>query len=190
MKPSALLVTMSRYWGVARRLRDIAAGAPPGVKVHVETPRSFDEVPALLRSGADLVALDGHGWADQGTAYFGTRDDTQFCPGWLRGRHGEGIVAPVVVLGFCWGAIGPFRDAIEASMSRSHVAFLGSNRKVTHDDAARIYPPLLDWLAGLGSNPEPAAAYASLQLIAPVIGQAWRPELLHRPTTTVLSTIR
>ena len=185
MKPSALLITMRRYPGVASRLRDIKASAPDEVDVCVKTPRSFDDVPPLLRSAVDLVALDGHGWPDNESAYFGTADDpswlsTPFCPEYLRSEHGDGIVAPIVVLGFCWGGTDPFRNAIEGSIDRSHVAFLGSTCETKYHHAERIYLPLLKLLARLGTNPDPATAHANLESIAPAIGPAWRRELLQR----------
>ena len=93
MKPTALLVTMSPYWGVARRLRDIKAHGIPGVDVRARVVRGFDDIPPLLRSRDDLIALDGHGWSDDQDAYFGTgKRFTQFCPDYLRSREGAGIV--------------------------------------------------------------------------------------------------
>ena len=72
MKPSALLITMSQYRGVVRRLRDIEARGFPGVDVRVMPVQDFDDIPSPLRSAADLVALDGHGWSYGQDAYFGT----------------------------------------------------------------------------------------------------------------------
>lgn len=179
MEPSALLVTMNRYRGVARRLREIEASDLPGVHVRVESLHSFEEIPPLLRSGNDLIALDGHGWTDGPDAYFGTgKVFTQFCAGYLRGDD-SAIVAPIVVLAFCHGRKDPFLNAIERSIDRNHVAFLGSTRLVAYDDY-RIYPPLLALLAQLGSDPDPATAYEALESVAPDIGAAWRPALLER----------
>src|SRR5436190_6273159 len=112
MKPSALLITMNRYWGVANRLRDTAARAPRTIDVRVETPLSFDDVPRLLRSDVDLLALDGRGCAEGNAAYFGSRNDLQLSSRSVRGEHGEGIVAPIVVFGFSHGATAPFLDAL------------------------------------------------------------------------------
>lgn len=182
MKPSALLITMNRYHGVVRRLSAMEARAFPGVSVRVKTARSFDGIPPLLRSGDDLIALDGHGWTAGQDAYFGTgKVFTQFRPDYLRSEQGNGIVAPIVVLAFCCGGEDPFLNVIERSIDRSHVAFLGSTHEVDYDDVERIYPPLLTSLAELGSNPGSATAYARLESIAPDIGAAWRPELLQRP---------
>ena len=52
MKPSALLITMNRYWGVANRLRDAAARAPRTIDVRVAL--AF----AALRQLARTVAGD------------------------------------------------------------------------------------------------------------------------------------
>jgi hypothetical protein len=181
MEPSALLVTMNRYRGVARRLRGIEVDHFPGVHVCVKSVHGFEDIPPLLRSGKDLVALDGHGWTDGPDAYFGTgKVFTQFCPDYLRGEEDSGVVAPVVVLAFCHGGEDPFLNAIRRSVDRDRVVFLGSTRTVAYDDADRIYPPLLRLLAELGSNPDPAAVHARLEPIAPDIGAAWRPALLHR----------
>jgi hypothetical protein len=43
MRPSALVITMKRYWGITKRLR-AARDAAAGVDVRVETPRYFDEI--------------------------------------------------------------------------------------------------------------------------------------------------
>lgn len=174
MQPSALLVTMKRYWGVANRLRTAAAGAPGRVNVRVETVHDFDEVPPLMRSDVDLIALDGHGWMDDGTAYFGTNDDLRVCPNTLRGEMGEGIVAPIVMFGFCWGARDPFRHAVEGAIDRSQVAFVGCTRKAKYNDAERLYPPMLSLLAWLGSAPDPVDAHSNIKLIEPTFGSAWR----------------
>jgi hypothetical protein len=180
MEPSALLVTMNRYRGVARRLREIEAGDFPGVHVRVKSVHSFEDIPPLLRSGNDLIALDGHGWTDGPDAYFGTgKVFTRFCPDFLRSEKKNAIVAPIVVLAFCHGRQDPFLNAIERSIDRNHVAFLGSTRAVAYDDY-RIYPPLLASLAQLGCNPDPATAYEQLESVTPAIGGAWRPALLER----------
>ena len=178
MKPSALLVTMNRYWGIARRLRDAASGAPAGVDVRVQTPRSFDEVPRLLRSDVDFVALDGHGWVDDGTAYFGRKVDLRVSPSTLRGEGGEGIVAPIVMFGFCCGATGPFRTAVEGAIDRPQIAFVGCTRTAKYNDAERLYPPLLALLVKLGHSPDPADAHARIKLIEPTLGSAWRADPL------------
>jgi hypothetical protein len=179
MEPSALLVTLKRYRGVARRLRDIEAGDFPGVHVRVESVHGFEDIPPLLRSGKDLIALDGHGWTDGADAYFGTgKVFTRFCADYLRGED-SAIVAPIVVLAFCHGREDPFLNAIERAVNRDYVAFLGSTCAVAYDDY-RIYLPLLALLAELGSNPDPAIAYKRLESIAPGIGAAWRPAFLER----------
>jgi hypothetical protein len=181
MEPSALLVTVNRYRGVASRLGDINADDFPGVHIRVKSVHSFEDIPPLLRSRKDLVALDGYGWTDGPDAYFGTgKVFTQFCPDYLRGEEDRGVVAPIVVLAFCRGGEDPFHDVIERCINRDHVAFLGSTRTVAYDDADRIYPSLLRLLAELGSNPDPVAAHARLESIAPDIGAAWRPALLRR----------
>jgi hypothetical protein len=185
MKPAALLITMKRYRGVKSRLSEIEACAPPGIDVHVELARSFEDIPPLLSSTVDLVALDGHGWIDRYAAYFGTgKVFTRFCPGYLRGHHGRRITAPVIVLAFCHGGEQAFQDVIARSTGRSQTAFLGSTSTVNYDDARLIYPPLLDALACLGSKPDPAAVYARLKSTAPLIGRSWRTGLVHRADTT------
>ena len=179
MKPSALLITMGRYRGVAKRLRDIEARGFPGVDVRVMPVRAFDDIPSLLRSGADLVALDGHGWSYGQDAYFGTGSRfIRFCPGYLRSQEGAGMVSPIVVLAFCEGGTAPFRQVVEASIDRPQVTFLGSTDEVGYDDAGRIYAPLLTSLAELGSNPAPDAAFAKLSIAAAAIGPTWRAGLL------------
>lgn len=181
MRPSALLITMNGYPGVVRRLGDIGTRVFPGVSVRVETALSFDGIPPLLRAGDDLVALDGHGWEDGRDAYLGTdKVFTQFRQDYVRGEQGTGITAPIVVLAFCWGGTDPFLRVIERSIDRSGVAFPGRTDEVDFDDHELIYPPLLEALAGLGGNPDPADADARLQSIAPVIGAGWRAELLQR----------
>jgi hypothetical protein len=186
MRPSALLITMSRYRKVTECLLNVKATHDPArVDLRVETARDFNDIPPLMRSAVDLIALDGHGWPDGKSAYFGTSDDppwlsTLFCPEYLRGEHGDGIVAPIVVLGFCWGGEGPFISAVESSLSRSQAAFLGSTDETKFNDAKRIYLPILRLLAGLGPSPDPADAHARLKSIAPDIGPAWRSELLPR----------
>jgi dienelactone hydrolase len=150
----------------------------------VETAHSFDEVPPLMRSDVDLIALDGHGWVDGVAAYFGTNDDLRVCPSTLRGELHEGIVAPIVMFGFCWGGREPFRNAVEGTIDRSQVAFVGCIREAKYNDAERIYPPLLSLLAQLGNNPDPAHAHANIKLIEPTFGSAWRadPLLQRRPS--------
>ncbi len=87
MQPSALLVTMNRYRDVKRRLCDIKPDDFPGVHMRVELARGFEDIPPLLRSGKDLVALDGHGWTDGPDAYFGTGNVfTQFAAASSLGR--------------------------------------------------------------------------------------------------------
>ena len=180
MEPSALLVTMNRYRGVARRLRDIEADGFPGVHVHARSVPGFEDIPPLLRSRKDLIVLDGHGWTDDPDAYFGTgRVFSRFCADYLCGQKAGAIVAPIVVLAFCHGREDGFLNAIARSIDRNHVAFLGSTRAVSYDDY-RIYPPLLGLLAKLGSNPDPSIAHEQLGSIAPNIGAAWRPALLER----------
>lgn len=180
MEPSALLVTMNRYRGIARRLREIEADGFPGVHVRVKSAHSFEDIPPLLRSRNDLIALDGHGWADGPDAYFGTgKVFTRFCPDYLRSEKKNAIVAPIVVLAFCHGHQDPFLNAIERSIERNHMAFLGSTRAVAYDDY-RVYPPLLASLAQLGCNPDPATACEQLESVASAIGAAWRPALLER----------
>lgn len=186
MRPSALLITMSRYHKVTDCLLKVkTAHDPSRVDLCVETAGDFDDIPPLLRSAVDLVALDGHGWPDGESAYFGTRHDppwlsTLFCPEYLRSERGDGIVAPVVVLGFCWGGRDPFISALEGSLGRSQAAFLGSTDETELNDAKRIYLPILRTIAELGPSPDPACAYTSLTSIAPDIGPAWRTELLSR----------
>ena len=98
----------------------------------------------------------------------------------MRGAQGTGITAPIVVFAFCWGGTDPFLRVLERSIDRSRLAFLGKTDEVGFDDHELIYPPLLEALAGLGSNPDPATAHARLQSIAADIGADWRAELLHR----------
>jgi hypothetical protein len=181
MRPSALLITMNRYAGVVKRLRDIEKRVFPGVNVRAETADSFDDIPPLLRAGDTLVALDGHGWDYGNDAYLGTgKVFTQFRQEYVRDEQGTGITAPIVVLAFCWGGTDPFLRVLERSIDRSRVAFLGRTDEVDFDDHELIYPSLLQALAGLGRNPDPATAHARLQSIAPNIGAGWRAELLHR----------
>jgi hypothetical protein len=178
MKPSALLITMGRYRGVAKRLRDIEARGFPGVDVRVMPVRAFDDIPSLLRSGADL-ALDGHGWSYGQDAYFGTGSRfVRFCPGYLRSQEGAGMVSQIVVLAFCEGGKAPFRQVVEASIDKPQVTFLGSTDEVGYDDAGRIYASLLTSLAELGSHPAPDAAFAKLSIVAAAIGPTWRAGLL------------
>lgn len=89
-------------------------------------------------------------------------------------------MAPIVVLGFCWGGKAPFIRALEGSLSRRHAAFLGSTTNTDFGDAERIYEPVLRQLAELGSDPDPADAHARISSIAPGIGETWRSELLPR----------
>jgi dienelactone hydrolase len=89
-------------------------------------------------------------------------------------------MAPIVVLGFCWGGKDPFINALESSLGRSQAAFLGRADETKFDDAERIYLPILRLLADLGPSPDPASAHARLTSIAPGIGPAWRTELLPR----------
>jgi hypothetical protein len=176
MRPSAHLVTIRKYPGVARRLRRLKeAHDPAGVDLCVDPADGFDDVPALMRSAVDLIALDGHGcW----NGYFGLHCERRFCPDYLRGETGTGIVAPIVVLGFCWGGEPPFTSALEGSLSRRQVAFLGCTDQTGFDDVESIYLPILRLLAELGPSPDPATAHARLTSIAPDIGPAWRSELL------------
>ena len=181
MRPSALLITMSRYPGVVRRLREIEDRVFPGVSVRVEPAGSFDGIPPLLRAGDTLVALDGHGWENGTAAFLGTgKVFAQFRQEYVRGEQGTGIIAPILVLAFCCGGTSPFLRVIERSIDRGRIAFLGKTGEASFDDHTVIYPPLLHVLAGLGSNPDPAAARARLHAVAPLIGAGWRAELLHR----------
>lgn len=178
MRPSAHLFTIRRYRGVTKRLRDVkAAHDPAGVDLCVEPAGDFDDVPVLMRSDVDLIALDGHGCKD---GYYGLHCERRFCPDYLRGEDGTGIMAPIVVLGFCWGGEDPFISALEGSLSRSQAAFLGRTKPTGFDDAKRIYLPILRLLAELCPRPDPATAHARLTSIAPDIGPAWRSELLSR----------
>jgi hypothetical protein len=95
--------------------------------MRVKSVHSLEDIPPLLRSREDVVALDGHGWTDGLDAYFGiVKVFTQFCPDYLCGEEDRGVVAPIVVLAFCHGGDDPFRDVIERCINRDHVAFLGS----------------------------------------------------------------
>lgn len=176
MRPSAHLVTVKKYRGVARRLRNVkAAHDPTGVDLCVDPAEGFDDVPALMRSAVDLIALDGHGcW----NGYYGLHCERLFSPDYLRGEAGAGIVAPIVVLGFCWGGEPPFINALEGSLGRRQAAFLGCTAETDFDDAQSIYLPILRLLAELGPDPDPIVAHARLTSIAPDIGPAWRSELL------------
>lgn len=172
---------MSRYHKITSCLQHIKeAHNVRGVDICVELAVDFDDVPPLLRSDADFIALDGHGGEDGESAYFGRNCERRFCPEYLRGEEGAGIVAPIVVLGFCWGGRDPFISALEGSLGRSNAAFLGSTWKTDFSDAEHIYQPLLRQLAKLGTSPDPASAHTRLTSIAPDIGPAWRSELLSR----------
>lgn len=174
VRPSALLVTMSRYRGVARRPRGIEESRLPGVDLRVESLGAFEDVPPLLRSEADLIALDGHGWTDH-HAHFGTDSNSiHFCSDYLRSQEGNGIVAPIIVFAFCAGGTAQFRDAVEASVKRPQVAFLGSTTAVKYDDAARTYPSLLAALADMGSNPDPSSAVAQLMPVRASLASMFR----------------
>jgi hypothetical protein len=176
MRPSAHLVTIAKYPGVVKCLRAVeAAHDSAGVDLCVEPAGGFDDVPALMRSAVDLIALDGHGCKN---GYYGRQCEKRFCPDYLRGEDGTGIVAPIVVLGFCWGGRDPFISALEGSLGRSQVAFLGSTEETTFGDAKSIYLPILRLLAELGPSPDPGDAHARLTSIAPTIGPSWRSELL------------
>ncbi len=178
MRPSAHLLTIRKYRGVTKCLDDVkAAHGSAGVDLCVEPAVGFDEVPVLMRSAVDLIALDGHGCKD---GYYGLHCERRFCPDYLRGEDGTGIVAPIVVLGFCWGGEPPFISALEGSLGRSEAAFLGRTDETRFDDAKSIYLPILRLLAELGPSPNPAAAHARLNSIAPEIGPDWRSELLSR----------
>jgi hypothetical protein len=178
MRPSAHLITVRKYYGVTKRLRDVkAAHGPAGVDLCVEPAGDFDDVPALMRSAVDLIALDGHGCKD---GYYGLHCERRFCSDYLRGENGTGIVAPIIVLGFCWGGEPAFISALEDSLGRSQAAFLGRADETDFGDANSIYMPILRLLAELGPSPDPAAAHARLTSIAPDIGPAWQSELLLR----------
>jgi len=181
-KPSALLVTISRYKKVTRVLRDLKADHDfPGIKLDVEPAADFDDVPRLMRTpDLDLIALDGHGRDYGESAYFGLHCEELFCPEYLRGSDGAGIVAPIIVLGFCCGGKDPFISALEGSLGRSNAAFLGSTKETGFRDAEDIYLPILRLLPELGSTPDPATAHARLATVAPGIGEAWRSVLLSR----------
>jgi hypothetical protein len=176
MKPSALLVTLSEYSDVTSVLYKFkAAHDLPGVDLEIKAAPGFDDVPLLMRSDVDLIALDGHGCKN---GYYGLHCERRFCPEYLRGEDGAGIAAPIVVLAFCWGGRDPFISALEGSLGRSNAAFLGSRRKTKYSDAKRIYLPILQQLAELGPSPDPGAAHTRLTSIAPDIGPGWRSELL------------
>lgn len=184
MKPSALLVT-GWYPKVNKCLLGVKAACDSArVDLCVTAASDFDDIPPLLRSQVDLIALDGHGWPDGENAYFGTSDDpprlsTLFCPKFLRSKQGDGIVAPIIVHGFCWGGTDPFINALEGSLGRKHAAFLGSTKRTDFNDAERIYLPILDLLVELGPSPDPATAHRRLASIArDKIGPTWRSELL------------
>ncbi len=186
MRPSALLVT-GWYRKVAKCLLDVKAACDPArVDLSVTAAAYLDDIPSLLRLPVDLIALDGHGWPDGENAYFGTSDDpprlsTLFCPKYLRSERGDGIVAPIIVHGFCWGGTDPFINALKGSLGRNQTAFLGSTKRTDFKDAGRIYLPILDLLAELGPSPDPATAHRRLTSIArDKIGPAWRSELLSR----------
>jgi hypothetical protein len=60
---------MGKYRGVAMRLRDVkAAHDLPGVDLCIKSAGDFDEIPILMKSAVDLVALDGHGCKTATTA--------------------------------------------------------------------------------------------------------------------------
>jgi hypothetical protein len=172
---------MNRYWGVKRRLREITESCVSGVDLYAEYPRRFEDLPALLRSNVDLVALDGHGWHEGGQAFYGTAEDFRVCPGALRGERGAGITAPLVVLGFCEAGAAPFAEAFAESMDRAGMALLGSTARVKRNDAERIFHPALKLLADLGAKPDPAEAHARIAALALDLGPCWRAELLRRP---------
>ena len=185
MRPSALLVT-GWYRKVTKCLLDVKAACDPArVDLCVTAAAYLDDIPSLLRLPVNLIALDGHGWPDGKNAYYGTSDDppwlsTLFCPKFLRSERGDGIVAPIIVHGFCWGGTDPFINAVEGSLGRNQAAFLGSTERTDFKDAERIYLPILELLAELGPSPDPAAAHARLNSIAHDIGPAWRSEQLPR----------
>lgn len=181
--PSALLITMSRYPGVIRRLEEVKDHTS-GVQVDVKPACSFDDVPELLRRKYDLIALDGHGWQSGSNAYFGTSTakshlGRRFHRGYVRAAQASGIVAPIIVLAFCEGGTRPFRQVIEGSISRPQVTFLGSTHKVKYTDAQRIYRPVLEALVRLGTGPDPTVAFRELEPIAQAIGPSWHAKLLH-----------
>src|SRR5262249_10816601 len=65
-------------------------------------------------------------------------------PAWIRTEQGDGIVAPVFVLGACWGATELFIEALRRCLDAPQTAFLGCTDKADLAHAEIVFPLVLD----------------------------------------------
>jgi hypothetical protein len=117
---------------------------PQEVRVLVHYPEHFWEISPLLRAHVDLVIFDGHGYLPPkvGRLHLG--------PAWIRTEQGDGIVAPVFVLGACWGATELFIEALRRCLDAPQTAFLGCTDKADLAHARSCSPS--SWICSPNSD--------------------------------------
>ncbi|KOV83113.1 hypothetical protein [Nocardia sp. NRRL S-836] len=180
--PTALFVVWNSASRVAQHVRDATAAhaGSSAVTVTVATPQHTHEIPPLLRTPADMVVLDGHGYLPPRVGRLELTGHR------IRDHHGQGITAPIIVIGACYGADPLFVDAVRDCLDRPAV-LVGCDGETDLCQAGTIYPPLLDLLARQGANILAEHRADDLHALVDELGDTaagWQARLLTPPTAT------
>lgn len=124
-----------------------------------------------VRADVDVLIIDGHSNLER----------RRILPDVLI-RDYHGIVAPVIILGCCWGASHDFTEAIRACLVADEAVLIASVGKTELRHARALYPKALDTVLELG--PEPARLAPVLHELLQPVGRygprGWSAQLLTR----------
>ncbi|MFD9965017.1 hypothetical protein [Amycolatopsis sp. NPDC058986] len=137
----------------------------------------------MASADVDVVVLDGHGTGapDDRPVFGGRTSVVPFAAERIRQDTGEGIRAPVFVLGCCHGGTSAYRTVIEQSLDRPTVAFLGCTRQPGRNEATTVFPLVLQILDELGEQVRsPETVHAAFVDHCGAFGGGWIPYLLSR----------
>ncbi|RZT75503.1 hypothetical protein EV383_6244 [Pseudonocardia sediminis] len=143
-------------------------------RVQIAPNRDRGPLPvADVRADVDVLIIDGHSnlgdrriWAD------------------VLAQDYRGIVAPVIILGCCWGAADGFTAAIRSCLAVKEAVLIASGGKTELRHARVLYPRVLDTVLALGPDPGRLAPVLHEQL-QPVGGcgpRDWSAQLLTPPS--------
>lgn len=124
---------------------------------HDRRPLTVDDV----RADVDVLIIDGHSnlegrriWAD------------------VLARGYQGITAPVLILGSCWGAGDDFTAAIRACLAVDRAVLIASVGKTELAHARTLYPAVLETVLLWGPDPG---------VLAPILHEQLQPVGRHGP---------
>lgn len=141
-RPLRVRVTTDAARGLApqQELYEAYANDP---RVHIAPNHNRGPLPVDdVRADVDVLIVDGHSY------YAGRRIRPD-----LLIRDYQGIVAPVIILGCCWGADDDFTAAIRACLAAYAAVLIASVGKTELDHARTLYPRVLDTVLQEGCDP-------------------------------------